>query len=505
MSVEPTPPSGSWVGEAIVKTLLGAVIAVLTACLISVFGWVFPSIRESSVDRSMRVSEVFRPAAPTAVEAALGIRGYVFVDVDPGDPLADGAPSSDAAGTRLTSSQQACAALAPSSPVSQAGEWDCAPWRPINRYMLAALIDTLRQRNVMFTIVDVELNAGGYPLPAEEHTALISALQAARSNALAVLPAVPLREPLPGDQMTIQLEPAPSGMPMAEALEIAAPAVPFTEDPVRHFADCYGVQTRDNSGKLQIASVPVRAAAALRGVKDVRGLCRPARVVRVPERLLFTLPALPVEPRSPGNHRTAGLWARYSPFYVRCRAIDVVSPESICNQPELYRGKVVLVGASARARGDRHTTPLGEMSGGEVILNAVRSTLLTSQAIKTSAIASIGHEMGTLAKGTLVWLVAFLTLAYLGQSGLRAGVKFALRVAVTIVAVGLATLVAVTGSFDPMGGPDRMNLLLPLVAAGLEQYVEFARNVVETLERFLRGALERIGRAVTSNRPGTRQ
>ena len=110
--------------------------------------------------------------------------------------------------------------------------------------------------------------------------------------------------------------------------------------------------------------------------------------------------------------------------------------------------------------------------------------------------------MGTLAKGALVWLIAFLALGYLGEARLGTGTRFVLRLVVTVVAICVAAVVAVKGSFDPRGGPDRMNLLLPLVAAGLEQYLEFVRDLLERLEKHLRGALGRIGRVFASKRSG---
>jgi len=214
-------PLPRWLADAIVKSLSGIALGLFLAFAVLPFvRWLFPTFQEWSIDRGMRISEMMHPVAPVPMERSLGIRGYVFVDVDAGEA----APS-----------QAACDSVALHHASTAKAPWECAAWRPVNRFLLAALVELLRSRGAKLIIVDVDLAAGGYPLPADESTALIGALEAAGAPALAVLPAEPLRETDRSDQLSIKVPPVP-GVSPAQALVLAAPALPFPGDILRRYS-----------------------------------------------------------------------------------------------------------------------------------------------------------------------------------------------------------------------------------------------------------------------------
>ena len=148
----------------------------------------------------------------------------------------------------------------------------------------------------------------------------------------------------------------------------------------------------------------------------------------------------------------------------------------------MYRGKVVVVGASAPARRDRHYTPLGDMAGAEVTVNAMRSFFLyPSNRDKT-----FGELLW--AKCVIVVFCAFPWLCYhfvsarrqdgprpvsrvqLVLSGARSAALWALT-------MGIAVIMSMFLSFHVDGPAPSMDILLPVFAIALESYAHLAHRL----------------------------
>lgn len=471
-----------WLADAIVKSLSGIALGLFLAFAVLPFvRWSFPDFEDWSIDRGMRIAEMLHPVGPNRTERALGVHGYVFVDVDTGDDLPQGA------------SQRACDSV---SQNSAAAPWDCAAWRPLNRYLLASIVESLRSRGAKLVVVDVQLGAGGYPLPPAEASALISALQGGATPAIAVLPVRPLPDTLPGDELSIQAQPVP-GLTAEEALALAAPALPYPGDILRRYVTCYGIQT--TQGHEFVASIATRAEALLKGIA-ARGLCEEHRTAprAGAQRIAFTLPEVPAEPSNGSASRDNSLWNRYHLFLDRCRAVDLDAADASCSQSGLFKDKVAIIGTSSRARGDRHLTPLGEMSGSMVVLNAIRSRLEDQTATGTSIFKEFGHDLAVCGRAACVWFVAFVLLGMIKQKHFGPVIASGLRLMVVVGALTGVLWVGIKGSFSVAGTPQNLNLMFPLLAFGLEMYTTAARH----LEMFIERPINRwIGRAEHRSKP----
>jgi CHASE2 domain-containing sensor protein len=470
-----------WFADAIVKSLSGIALGLFLAFAVLPFvRWLFPDFEDWSIDRGMRIAEMLHPVGPNRTERALGVHGYVFVDVDTGDDVPQGA------------SQQACDSVSQNS----APRWDCAAWRPINRYLLASIVESLRSWGAKLVVVDVQLGAGGYPLPSEEASALIAVLQGGGTPAIAVLPVRPLPDTLAGDELSIESRAIP-GLTASEALALAAPALPYPGDILRRYVTCYGIQTAQ--AHEFVASIATRAEALLKGIA-ASGLCEEHR--QMPQsgtqRIAFTLPEVPAEPSNGTASRDISLWNRYHLFLDRCRAIDLDAADASCSQSGLFRDKIAIIGTSSRARGDRHLTPLGEMSGSMVVLNAIRSRLEDKTATGTSVFKDFGHDLAVCGRAACVWFVAFVLLAMIKQKHFGPLVASGLRLIVVVGALTGVLWVGIKGSFSVAGTPQNLNLMFPLLAFGLEMYTTAARH----LEIFIERPINRwIGRAEHRTHP----
>jgi hypothetical protein len=476
--------------------LSGIVIGLFLAfAVLPLVRWFFPALEEWSIDRGMRLNEALHPVGPTATERGLGIRGYLLIDVDEGDEstlevAGDAGPA--------TSSERSCdvvqvLAAAPGDSSNQP-RWDCAPWRPLNRFMLTAIVEYLRARGVKLIVVDADLHAGGYPLPADESNALMSSLRKPGSTALAVIPAQPLAVALPGDEVSIAIHPAALGLTLDQALSVGAPAIPYPGDRLRRYVRCYGLHT--GSGARAIASIATRAAALLEHVDDPSRLCRGAGEINDEDRsprIFFTLPSLPAEPSTDAVGRAGSVWSRYHLFFDRCRAVDLGDRDSACSQSDLFRDKVVVIGATSRARGDRHLTPLGEMAGAEVVLNAIRSALVGERRADRSVPAQFGHDLAVCGKAACVWFVAFSLLGVIAQRKMAEVATFFLRFAVVLCTLTLVLWIGIKGSFSLTDSTQNLDLMLPVLAFGLELYTNAARYLEQRIERPINHLLQRLG------------
>jgi hypothetical protein len=181
-------------------------------------------------------------------------------------------------------------------------------------------------------------------------------------------------------------------------------------------------------------------------------------------------------------------WAFYRNVYTRCLVSKFWERNgSLCGEVDgrasLYEDKVVVIGASNPARRDWHYTPLGNMAGPEVVINAIRSFQLFPQMREHAAFETFLHEAGIVMTCSLLWLL-FHSLRY-GTARAVDGplaplqrVKRVLFIAGTFIATLLLVLsVTLYLSFTPASAPS-LSILVGVLAITVEQYVDAAEWVL---------------------------
>ena len=461
------------------------------------------------------------------VEQAESASGYLFIDVDPEHPSTNPAYGAEAYGlNRPTASQQACLALAAAKPERYTLEGrasasesvarsstgvaaakrialSCDSSRPINRHLLAELIQTLSERGPRLIIVDVILAAElGFAREHIEESEALRRVILARSSSGSEAPLI-FAEPveLAGrpDEVSglVRMETARLIEPDSLRRVYSAIAFPAPGQPVRRYPKCFQMTSHK---QIWTPSLPYLAARLLTtGRPRIDSLCAVAtgsdalteESSNAP-RIVYSLPtsgAHEDDLQSPERAR----WALYHNLYNRCLAANIWNAErSRCATPALYRDKVIIIGASNPARRDRHYTPLGDMAGAEVILNAMRSFVLFPDNTDKRVMETLGTKLMLVLACSLVWFCYFLIRAWMTrydrvlrptrwQSTKRGFLLFSLFVMTTVAVCS----VAVYGSFHNEGPVPSMDVLIPVLAVSIDVYVEQIAKVVHWIEHQL--------------------
>jgi len=212
--------------------------------------------------------------------------------------------------------------------------------------------------------------------------------------------------------------------------------------------------------------------------------------------------------------------ARLTPLYERyeaSRLIDFANcrhrldaqaaeqPGCFAVRPDLFAGKIVLVGSSSATALDRVSTPVGAMSGAELLLNATRAfgefpephapgffAMWESKMLGLLLLAPIAL-LSWMAIHALAARARRVDLARFGPVA-RRWLGFALRSGTTLAIVAIfigGTLLAVAIDLKMLIGelsratvnPEPVDMLVPVVAMGLEGYATAAAIVEGWLHR----------------------
>jgi hypothetical protein len=373
-----------WWRRALHDTIAGVVVGLVTAgALILIEHHLFPPLLEFGEDIGMRANVALarmrdRLGAMPIDEPGHRVSSnspsatYVFLDVDPDDQPSERGASGASACEALTAKPIALAPVPNATGLPS--RLDCHDGRPVNRYLLAEVVSSLRARGARLIVLDVRLASEAGVVPAEETDALAHVLGMG-VNVTPVVFAAPVQHtPTTGaEYFAVEELPTVSVRPDAAGSEPQAndnvfPAIAATADdhPVRRYARCVNVEH-------QTRPWPTLPWQAIRLLHPGSVVCTPDDARMPPPRIVFTLPgrtdyesALPQDDESE--------WARYRSVYKRCKASDLWRDGgSGCAEASLVSGKVVVVGASNPMRGDEELTPIGYMSGAEVVINAIRS------------------------------------------------------------------------------------------------------------------------------------
>ena len=157
----------NWWHQAVLHTVGGIGVGVLVVLAVLAVMALSPSLKAAGVDAGLALANRINMASAMKLglssrEDALGIRGYVFVDLDAGRNI----------GTQpeMPASVQACQQLAAAGRVAPgAAPLDCAEGRGTNRYLLAEALARIYAAGAKAVVVDVELSADTYGVqPAED-------------------------------------------------------------------------------------------------------------------------------------------------------------------------------------------------------------------------------------------------------------------------------------------------------------------------------------------------
>ena len=284
------------------------------------------------------------------------------------------------------------------------------------------------------------------------------------------------------------------------------------------------------------AACPPRSRIVLNGhVYDFRATGEPeADVIRdTGFRIFFSLPPLTsrqlLSTADPGETRRAD---RFRGFYDVYPASQFLIGDQIVTPPGLFTGKSVIIGSSAPAANDLHATPLGGMAGSEVLLNAVRafrdfapmeqttpSTPLAERLTEGGSL--LLEKFGAATLAALILLPAWLAASAIGQRTREsrwpvraAGVVASFGVVVIFLVVGLVvelTLFATGLEVSARKGA-AIDLVMPVVALGLEAYGDAADVLLDAMHRsvlalevWVGAALIAGGRWVRRRRPESRE
>ncbi len=483
-----TQHPASWWKDPLVRSLAGFVLGAITSILVVLVAKViFPQINEAGIDAGMRLRlqlERLRhlsssmPAAEAQGAKSGGLR-YVFLDLDPQSQA--GVPSG-------------CDALRKRLPATEASTviGDCASTRPFDRRLLTEVLRTLKERGARLIVLDVVL-AEADAAPADNADLAGALAQAAAPSgtsvifAQAVQPVTRDNDGEADDGRYFRLEDQPlTGSsrehPSFAQAAIPAVAIPSPEQPVRRYSVCVDLQQNG-----QRPTLPHAAAAVLRG-KDWKETCNGESGTSAP-RIIYTLPPILGHEDSSREGLQRADWAFYRPVVNRCLAGLLWNEDSRCGSTKdsLFNQAVVVVGASNPVRRDWHYTPLGNMVGAEVVINAIRSAIEFPDLPDKSVTASI------LSKLQIVTVCACIWFAFHAWRNRRERLGRPARPLAVVFAFGttLAVVVAVTlfMSYDTRAPAPSLDVFIGVLAISLEQYVELAQAVVHRIEHRLAALL----------------
>ncbi|MBO3708912.1 MAG: CHASE2 domain-containing protein [Candidatus Accumulibacter sp.] len=161
--------------------------------------------------------------------------------------------------------------------------------------------------------------------------------------------------------------------------------------------------------------------------------------------------------------------------------------KSACSTRALFQDRVVVLGSSASYRGDWHYTPLGEMPGALILINAIRSLILHGENPSKHPLYSLAFKLLVLLPCILIWLAFWLQHYWRRRDGkpvalrARAG-RICTDALALLTTVAVVLAVSYSMTFSPSGPDHSLDALLPGLTIGIEAFVEIISRLVKWLE-----------------------
>ncbi|MBO3708861.1 MAG: hypothetical protein J5X21_21110 [Candidatus Accumulibacter sp.] len=252
-----------------------------------------PSLKAMGVDSGMALASHINigrvtKLSPSTRETVLGVRGYLFIDLDAGKVLHK-QPG-------MVASQVACETLARSVSAAQYANLACGDNRDTNRLLLAEALAKSYALGAKAVVIDVELSSTAHGIRPEEDVRLRQVLA---SNSLVPTFFVLATEPAPsGDDARLVATrlrlPEP---PFAASPTVAGLPVLMTPDfPARSFPSCYTLVDSAQLTETSVMSLPRAVVAVMAGTTTVQTAatnCSSAATGYT--RIVYTLPSSNVD------------------------------------------------------------------------------------------------------------------------------------------------------------------------------------------------------------------
>lgn len=495
------PSNANWLRNPWLEWVLGLFVGLVTAALLVFTTALFPGLEDYGVDFGLRLNVGLTSVGYTRL--AIEPIGpdinkpihYVFLDVDPGD---NGSRPDDSS---YDSSDGACRALRP-----RIKDLKCQPTRPLNRYVLAEALETLSEKSresanstgILAIVLDVTLAED--PATDVEDIALIKVMTALKGTP-PVIYGADARLSLRGDDSVMKLISDQEARYPGKARVV----FPVANSAIRRYHRCFfedGSENRRESLPYSIARIVNSKLPECNHGKNPPGRA-------YDERIIYTL--LSLEGHADSGPEI-GEWEDkrafvYGDVYTHCLAAHLWTSASICSRPETYQKAIVVIGASNPFRRDQHYTPLGMMSGSEVVINATRSFLLYPDQEVKNWPEKLSKKAWLTFLCSVVWLGYYLIRHRMAIHGnthrsvwarIRAWVAKPLMFLVTLAAV---MALAIWLSFNTESSSPNLDVLLPVLAIGLEQYTEFSAWLLEIMKMRLARLFGRDRIHVEGNHP----
>lgn len=485
-------------------------VAVVLAAGLPLVGGVFRAIEAAGGDAAMQAHRVLAPRNPIGQEGRKHPRtqGFVFIDLDAASCLAiekaawcsTRTPASPALAARVAA---AAVGADPRVVVIDTPLWDRGETAPEEDFQrLAAAMASHPRVRVVATAPfrPAEKTGQGLLEPSFMPPVLAAAgvkfAPAYAWNEGAVMRRYP--------RTLLALTAGPAGAPGKGGRYVEVPSLP---ELAARYANAQGHAARLAKADCQAWPIGAEAAAACGG-RRLEGQSKVGEGGD-PEALpLFTLPSLATPAGTPRSAE-AGV---YMGLYDRLWAGETVALSgALTTDPSNLARKVVIVGTSARSTLDWHDTPLGEMAGAEVILNATRAFAALALLREPPLHEKILREAAFAVVGSVPFL-GFWFLALGGRRWLlaRPGGRWIawapplLLFAPTIIASGLLMIFVafwnVSAAF--MGG-HTWDLFTPLAALSLDGFSHASSLVSMRLEEAVSRSRRWLARRWTARRRRT--
>lgn len=476
-----------WLTGVVFAVILGALL-IFVAPHIPGLGQALGEVQEKGVDSSMKVRVVTRGPADQALPA--GVSGYVFVDIDAaacrnaglGARCLDRAPTEPGLTARIA---RGVLAARPRVVILDATLWDVDPGQASPAADLAALAKAAREHPASPVIAAAPFRPTGAANEGVMEWDLVPA--ALRGGAMRFAPAMLWRAASEPDDVVRTYSPFAAVQSAGKASQ-PVPTLPML---AALYAEAGGDEAKITAVDCRfgaLISAPTTASGAHCAGPAADPVLTRAQALGADARLVFTLPPL-ISPAGKSAERVA---AQFQNHYDRYPASQAFSPAgSLLIDPGQLAGKIVVISTSAPTALDFHATPLGPMSGAELVLNAAAAMLGPHGWIaEPTAGQRAWHEAEIIAAASLPFLIFWLGYCWLAHSlrgrrgaglvvGLYGGVGF-------LVAVGAATLLAAAITLESvehgLANGFASEFFSPILALSLEGFAEGARWLVDRIE-----------------------
>jgi hypothetical protein len=479
---------------AVIHWLTGVVFAVILGALLIFVAPAIPGlgpglgeIQEKGVDSSMKVRVITRGPADQTLPA--GVTGYVFVDIDPaactaarlGPRCLDRAPTEPGLTARIA---RAVLGAKPRVVILDATLWDIDPGRSTPAVDFAALAKAARDDPASPIVAAAPFRPTGAADAGVLEWDLVPA--PLRGGVIRFAPAMLWRAANEPDDVVRSY--SPLAQVQAGATSRPVPTLPLL---AALYAEAGGDAARIRGVDCRYGALigaPVGRCATLGAAPAADRVLQRAETLYPDARLVFTLPPLV----SPAGKSAARAAAQFQNVYDRYPASQAFSPAgALLIDPGQLAGKIVVISTSAPTALDFHSTPLGPMSGAELVLNAVAAMLDRHGWVAAPSVGQRAvHEAEIIGLASLPFLLFWLGYCWLAHGlrgrrgaglvvGLYGGVGF-------IIAIGAATLLAAAITLESvehgLANGFAAEFFSPILALSLEGFAEGARWLVDRIE-----------------------